>query len=664
MPEYTPKYNLFAPVASDLIKSGASASKLASDLLAMQTSTEAALAGESEALGQAINTEKKRVDSAIRTRPVSDLPALDVNSWTGLNNVGSFQIVSSTVAKSIANRPVSSDVRSLAIVEPLASGVSKVLWRELEGQYRTFERVISTISANNTPWRRVDRATRRVLHQLSQPGNGNLRDSAPTRHVRVPIRVPCAIDRWDITFKNFNEQIKTNYGDLNFVGVFIGKALKTGNGGLTPNFDGEPTNLGIPSVTGAGNSRRYIIQNVTFTLEPGVEYLLSYGYSNPNAEQTHMGIGGSWLGTSPDLAGRYDPPVSNTWSPNTPLDVYLTLHAPTEVTVNAYIDSSTGTGQGTSYPLRDSYGWKHAESVGALPVLLGHSGSALSVWADSSRYVWSKLASTFDRVDNTYNGLGSNDDYGGRTLEQNKADATAIAQLVRTHLSDSLIYLTTFPRRTESEAIRTSRRARNEYFAGLPDKASACIDRSEAVSGPDGLMRPELDSGDGTHLNTLGQGFLSAAVIRAAQYVPNLNRYTLSEAAGRTVTVWDYLNQREQLIYGDTGWRDVSSWITPGRGYMVSLMQVRRVGGTVHIRFADATGGTGTFFTPTAGFRVGSNTNRFWAPAVSNAGAVKQLRGNNYGFIVDGVAASDVFNCYAIYETSDPWPTALPGVAA
>lgn len=139
--------------------------------------------------------------------------------------------------------------------------------------------------------------------------------------------------------------------------------------------------------------------------------------------------------------------------------------------------------------------------------------------------------------------------------------------------------------------------------------------------------------------------------------------YTVSETVGRTVTVWDYLNNREQMIYGDTGWRDVSSWVRTDRGYTVSLIQVRRVGGTVHIRFAAATGGTGTFFTPTAGFRVGATTDLFWAPAVSKAGAVKQLRGNNYGFIVDGMAVSDVFNCYAIYETSDPWPTTLPGVA-
>lgn len=536
MPEYTPKYNLFAPSASDLIKSDTSASKLAVDLLAMQTSNETALAAESETLGEAINIEKKRVDTALRTRPVSDLASLDVNAWTGLNNVGSFQVVNATMAKTIANRPVSSDARSLVIIEPLASGVSKILWRELEGKYRTFERVVSTTSSNNTPWRRVDRSTRRVLHQLSQPGNGNLRDEAVSRHVRVPVRVPCAIDRWDVTFKNFNEQIKANYGDLNFVGVFIGKALKTGNGGLTANFDGEPTNLGVPQVTGSGTSRRYIIQNITFTLEAGVEYLLSYGYSNPNAEPTHMGIGGSWLGSNPDLAGRYDPPVSNSWSANTPLDVYVTLHAPTEVPVNAYIDSSTGTGQGSEYPLRNCYGWKHAESTGSLPVLLGHSGSTLSVWADSSRYVWQKLASSFDRVDNTYNGLGSNDDYGGRTLEQNKADATAIAQLVKTHLSDSLVYLTTFPRRAESATIRTARRARNEYFAGLPDKASACIDRAESVSGPDGLMRPELDSGDGTHLNSLGQSFLSSSIIsgrlapskQLAMFSPSGSRFLLA----------------------------------------------------------------------------------------------------------------------------------------
>ena len=458
---------------------------------------------------------------SLRIRPLSDLPSLNVNQWIGLLNVGMYAVLNGTVAQTIVNRPTGSDVRAMATVKPLASGISVVTWQEMDGQFRTFEKVISSISENNTQWKRLDKSTRRVLHQLSQPGNGNLRDTAKTRHARVPVRLPATVDRWDLVLKNFNEQTKINYGDLDFAEIFIGKAIKDTFGQLTANFDGAPTSLGFPQAQGSGSSRRYVISGNTFTLEAGVEYLLSYGYTNPNTDDAHMGIGGAWLGSDPSMTGRYDPPVSNSWSPNTPLDVYLTLHAPTEVTVNAYIDSSTGTGQGAGHPLRDCYGWKHAESIGALPVLLGHSGSTLGVWADASRYVWSKLASSFDRVDATYNGLGSNDDYGGATLAQNKSDATALAQLIRTHLSDSLMYLTTFPRRTETVAVKASRRARNAYFAGLPDKASACIDRSEAVSGPDGLMRPELDSGDGTHLNTQGQLFIAASVISGERYTTN-----------------------------------------------------------------------------------------------------------------------------------------------
>lgn len=140
--------------------------------------------------------------------------------------------------------------------------------------------------------------------------------------------------------------------------------------------------------------------------------------------------------------------------------------------------------------------------------------------------------------------------------------------------------------------------------------------------------------------------------------------YQVSETAGRTVSVWDYINSRYQLVYGDTGWRNVLSWAPPGKAYTFSKLEVRRVGSTVYLRFENATGDIGTMVTPPSGFRINSTTINYWQTIMSSSGAIKQLRGNVYGFVIAGVVASDVFSAYVTYETSDPWPTSLPGVAA
>ncbi|HAY42804.1 MAG TPA: hypothetical protein DCY59_04310 [Micrococcaceae bacterium] len=505
--------------------------------------------------------------------------------------------------------------------------------------------------------------TRRVLHQLSMPGNGNLRDGLATRHVRLPLKLPVAIGLWDLTIKNFNEQFGTNYGDLDFSNVFIGKTLKGSAGQLTANFAEQPTNLGPLQVTGSGATRRYFINGITFKIEPNTEYLLSYGYTNPNpATATHMGIGGGWLGTDPSMVGRFQPPVSNAWSANTPLDVYLTLHAPTDIQAIAYLGSSSETGMGSNYPLRDVWGWKHAEANKALPVLIGHSGSTLDAWAVPTRYTWQKLAASFDKADLAYIAAGSNDIAAGYTLEDMKVDATAVAALVRANLSSSIIYANVFPRSTETAPTKVLRKSWNEYLATLPDGAVGALDRTRGVSTDAELMRPELDSGDGTHLTAQGQTYIASAAIVGSVLTPNLNRYTVDQSAGRVVKVWDYLNNREQLIYGDTGERDISALLVNAAG----VVRLQRTGGTVHLymqTIAPATATSGVFLTLPSGFRP--STQRAFQLNTTSAGTAYR---SAYMFTSGGVgvwlpATTDSYSFMYTFPTANPWPTTLPGVA-
>lgn len=654
------------PGAGDLIKSSSDPSELAKDFMELASSTNIAmllLKGDVQGVEDAFNLLRSQV---MTFKDVGQLPPNKAD-WIGLEKSGMYRLPNQAATDAIVDRPLGSGP-ALVNIYPMGTRGSLVVWREYSGKMREWKRSVSQSASNSTDWILQTPTTRRVLHQLSMPGNANLRDAETTRHVRVPVKLPAGVGRWDLTFKNFNEQTNANFGDLDFADVYIGKAQVGTNGQLTAQFDGPPTNLGKPSVSGSGPTSRYTITGISFAFEPNTEYLLSYGYTKLTSTDAHMGIGGSWLGTDPSMTGRYDPPVPNSWSPNIPLDVYLTLQAPAEVPAYAYLGSSSETGLGSNHPLRDVWGWKHAEANGALPVLLGHSGSTIQAWSSASRYVWAKLASTFDKVDATYMAAGSNDVYLGRTLAQMKTDATALAQLIRLHLSTSIINVNVFPRRTESAAIRAVRKAWNGYLNTMPDGASGALDRVRAVSTDAELMRPELDSGDGTHLTTQGQTFLAAAAVAFAVLQPNLNRYTVSEEAGRRITVWDYLNSREQMIYGDTGERDISSLI-PGRvsGGLRIYRENNRVTLIIDDLIVAEQGTTWVSWSSLipSGFRH-SGTGYLYLPLAPNttidsSGGARTDRFGN--FFIYNMSGGKRARGIVSWRTADPWPTIQPGTA-
>lgn len=140
--------------------------------------------------------------------------------------------------------------------------------------------------------------------------------------------------------------------------------------------------------------------------------------------------------------------------------------------------------------------------------------------------------------------------------------------------------------------------------------------------------------------------------------------YRFSESAGRTVTAWDYINNREQLIYGDTGWRDVSSLLQSGKSYTVSYLEMKRTNGIVHLRIGGLTGDTGTFLVPVSGFRIDHNFGRNAGLILGSEGATLRVNGSIYGFNIHGNATDETYTGHVSWPTNDPWPTSLPGVAA
>jgi hypothetical protein len=181
----------------------------------------------------------------------------------------------------------------------------------------------------------------------------------------------------------------------------------------------------------------------------------------------------------------------------------------------------------------------------------------------------------------------------------------------------------------------------------------------------------------------------------------------VDQTAGRAIYQWDDLNQREQLIYGDTGWRSIALDPTYGvaaagnyfggaNGAAVdaSSIRIRRIGNIVHLSNTTAlqpkqdysTASRPIFVTP-PGFRadggqyiVGKYGNNggdaaqklvFITPGADYANpsltlAVPMLDLNWNGYATGGSWPRHYGGIWVTgtWVTNDPWPTSLPGIAS
>lgn len=141
----------------------------------------------------------------------------------------------------------------------------------------------------------------------------------------------------------------------------------------------------------------------------------------------------------------------------------------------------------------------------------------------------------------------------------------------------------------------------------------------------------------------------------------NTRYYTIDQTAGRVVKVWDYLNNREQMVYGDTGWRTL-----PVTGGQAGALRIRRTDATVTLAFSNvrnAASGTVLIGEAPLGFRPFQTV-----PGMvqdSNSMRVAQaLSYAPYSIQVLGVGLANSYLTGVIsWPTNETWPTTLPGSA-
>lgn len=157
----------------------------------------------------------------------------------------------------------------------------------------------------------------------------------------------------------------------------------------------------------------------------------------------------------------------------------------------------------------------------------------------------------------------------------------------------------------------------------------------------------------------------------------------VDQTAGRVIYQWDDVNARDQMIYGDTGWRDIMSLLAPAMvaAALAPKFAIRRIGNRVLLAMRASP----------AAATIGTARNN--GMTLLNPIPVGFVTGNNHGYVMTGSGCVDTpFKCIiqggalstlnqfmifgnssavwasgevamiaAEWTTDDPWPTTLPG---
>lgn len=350
-----------------------------------------------------------------------------------------------------------------------------------------------------------------------------------------------------------------------------------------------------------------------------------------------------------------------------PFELWLEVEIPANTAAVGIVGDSNSVGVNTTIPIHDAWISQYCRRMGFFPVIYGHSGDAMQSSGDPNHYKWNRW-NHLDRPDMVIHANGANDipsTEGGATLAQMKEWARAEWAVTDEKVSKNKHGVVIKSR--ASGINNTLRLAYNSWIKSLPDPLRDWQDiASPVTTGDSGGTLPQYLSSDGIHMNTAGQAAIANSPLKVMTVRTGL---VFDQTAGRTVKAWDYLNQREQIIYGDTGSRDISALI-PDR--ISGEMRISREGGTVTLVINDLIvaeqGTTWVYWVgliPT-GFRYGALGYGYMplSPNASSdsAGGTRIDRFGN--FYIYNMAGGKRARGIISWRTSDPWPTVLPGVAA
>jgi hypothetical protein len=141
-------------------------------------------------------------------------------------------------------------------------------------------------------------------------------------------------------------------------------------------------------------------------------------------------------------------------------------------------------------------------------------------------------------------------------------------------------------------------------------------------------------------------------------------RIRMDTTAGRAAYLWESTNNRDQLIYGDTGRRDISSMCTGS--FTGGKLSLRREGSYVELYAINwVAGATGTINMLASALPVGfrpTNSRLMWGYQGGNPVSLS-VGYDGTTLTVQSNSATSTVAFSVGYSTSDVWPTSLPGIA-
>lgn len=140
----------------------------------------------------------------------------------------------------------------------------------------------------------------------------------------------------------------------------------------------------------------------------------------------------------------------------------------------------------------------------------------------------------------------------------------------------------------------------------------------------------------------------------------------VDQTAGRAIYKWDDVNNREQIIYGDTGWRE----ITPATGWTIVSGQnlaIRRVGFEVHVTgyLSRASGASASIYNLPTGFRPARYSPQIVAYSLTppiNSLLIDVAPTGEIQPVAEVLTSTHYLSMK--WSTTDAWPTTLPGTAS
>lgn len=188
------------------------------------------------------------------------------------------------------------------------------------------------------------------------------------------------------------------------------------------------------------------------------------------------------------------------------------------------------------------------------------------------------------------------------------------------------------------------------WVAGVPANTGSVVNKGYADAGDSSTLNAAK-----SHADTGDAATLAAAKSHADGRTPPI---TVDTSVGTRIMVGD------TMVFGDTGWRDVTALIAPG--WTVETVQIKRETNTVKVRFVNMTAGpTGSLLLnlPVGWRRSGMSTLLPLATNLSGGFSTAMAYATSLHLSTNTVTFTNHW-AYFTYECTQVWPSSLFGTPA